>query len=200
MQWAVSIKDGRDTGVKRTGSDHASTMLLVHPFLLGLIAVTEASNVSMAPQRPQLQATPLQPYRAFPASPSRTRTCFVKPTRKGGDDANNIPEAFKKCGNGGTIVLDKEYTIRTPLDFRFLKHVDVALTGAVKFCDDLNRWLPRNFQFPFQDGSSWWLWGGKDIDLFGLGVGTIDGNGQAWWDANAVSSTIKRPLLFVTDG
>lgn len=175
-------------------------MLLLHPFLLGLIVVTKASNVSMAPQRPQLQATPLQPYKTFPASPSRTRTCFVKPTRKGGDDANNISEAFKKCNNGGTIALDKEYTICTPLDLRFLKHVDVALTGTVKFCDDVNHWLPRNFQFPFQDGSSWWLWGGKDINLFGLGVGTIDGNGQAWWDANAVNSTVKRPLLFVTDG
>jgi galacturan 1,4-alpha-galacturonidase len=167
---------------------------------LSLAALTGASTVSKAPPRPQLKATPLQPSVPFPVSPPRHKTCFVKSSKTGGDDAKNILEAFKKCNNGGTIILDQIYTICSPLDLRFLKHVDVALTGTVKFCDDINRWLPRAFQFPFQEGSSWWLWGGKDINLFGLGVGTIDGNGQAWWDANAANSTIKRPLLFVTDG
>ncbi|KAJ4311881.1 Exopolygalacturonase X-2 [Neodidymelliopsis sp. IMI 364377] len=175
-------------------------MLIRTILILALGTVAEAAAASKTPQRPQLEATPLQPYKAFPPSPPRTKTCFVKPSKNGGDDARNILDAFKKCNNGGTIVLDKVYTICTQLDLRFLKHVDVALTGTVKFCNDVNRWLPRTFQFPFQDGSSWWLWGGKDINLYGLGVGTIDGNGQTWYDAHAVNSTVKRPLLFVTDG
>ena len=175
-------------------------MLVSFICTLVLAAVTEAATDSKAPQRPQLKAAPLGPSVPFPVSPLRHKTCFVKPRKKVGDDASNILDAFKKCNNGGTVVLDQEYTICSPLDLRFLKHVDVALTGTVKFCDDVNRWLPRTFQFPFQDGSSWWLWGGKDINLYGLGVGTIDGNGQAWYDAHAANSTVKRPLLFVTDG
>ncbi|KAL6870207.1 Exopolygalacturonase X-2 [Amphichorda felina] len=118
---------------------------------------------------------------------SRHKTCFVKPKKGHGhrsqDDAGRILAAFKKCNNGGTVVLDQEYTICSPLDLRFLKHVDVALTGTVKFCDDIESWLPEAFQFPFQDGSSWWLWGGEDIHLYGAGEGTIDGNGQTWYDA-----------------
>ncbi|XPT03690.1 Galacturonan 1,4-alpha-galacturonidase [Ascochyta lentis] len=175
-------------------------MLRKGTLALILAVIAEAIATSKAPTRPQITADPLQPSKAFPVSPPRHQTCFVEPSKKGGDDARSILNAFKKCNNGGTIVLNQQYTICTPLDLRFLKHVDVALTGTVKFCDDINHWLPRTFQFPFQDGSSWWLWGGEDINLYGLGTGTIDGNGQAWYDAHAANSSVKRPLLFVTDG
>lgn len=148
---------------------------------LALVAAVAARS---APERPNHQPTPLQPYKAFPTSAPREKTCFVKPScTEGRDDAPKILAAFEECNNGGTVVLDREYTICSPLDLRFLKHVDVALTGTVKFCDDVDSWLPETFQFPFQDGSSWWLWGGEDINLYGLGEGTIDGNGQAWYDA-----------------
>lgn len=153
------------------------------------------------PKRPQHSASPLQPTKPFPQSPPRTKSCFVKPSHKpGGDDAAKILKAFKKCNNGGTVVLDKEYNICTPLDLRFLKHVDVALTGTVSFCEDTAMWNASTFKFPFQDGSSWWLWGGEDINLFGLGEGTIHGNGQAWYDAYAEDPSLVRPLLFVADG
>lgn len=169
--------------------------------ILAILAFTDVIQAGPSPpKRDHHEPTPLQPYKAFQPSRPRKKTCFVKPGKKDDDDAPQILKAFKKCNNGGTVVLDKEYTICTPLDLRFLKHIDVALTGTVKFCDDVDRWLPRTFQFPFQEGSSWWLWGGKDINLYGNGVGTIDGQGQTWWDANAANSTIKRPLLFVTDG
>lgn len=175
-------------------------MLLRPTIVLAFLALAELIDAGHAPKRPHYEPTPLQPYKAFPTSSPRRKTCFVKPGKKGGDDASKILRAFKKCNNGGTVVLDQEYTICTQLDLRFLKHVDIALTGTVKFCDDVERWLPRTFQFPFQDGSSWWLFGGEDINLYGAGTGTIDGNGQAWYDAHAADSKVKRPLLFVTDG
>ncbi|RSL46443.1 Exopolygalacturonase X-2 [Fusarium duplospermum] len=175
-------------------------MLLKPIIVLAFLALAELIDAGRAPKRPHYEPTPLQPYKAFPTSSPRRKTCFVKPGKKGGDDSSKILRAFKKCNNGGTVVLDQEYTICTQLDLRFLKHVDIALTGTVKFCDDVERWLPRTFQFPFQDGSSWWLFGGEDINLYGAGTGTIDGNGQAWYDAHAADSKVKRPLLFVTDG
>ncbi|RSL76766.1 Exopolygalacturonase X-2 [Fusarium euwallaceae] len=176
-------------------------MLLKPTIVLAFLALAELIDAGgHAPKRPHHEPTPLQPYKAFPTSSPRRKTCFVKPGKKGGDDSSKILRAFKKCNNGGTVVLDQEYTICTQLDLRFLKHVDIALTGTVKFCDDVERWLPRTFQFPFQDGSSWWLFGGEDINLYGAGTGTIDGNGQAWYDAHAADSKVKRPLLFVTDG
>lgn len=164
-------------------------MTLLKVVVLALVAAAAARS---APERPLHEPTPLQPYKAFPTSPPRDKTCFVKPScTEGRDDSPKILAAFEECNDGGTVVLDQEYTICTPLDLRFLKHVDVALTGTVRFCDDIEYWLPETFQFPFQNGSSWWLWGGEDIHLYGLGEGTIDGNGQAWYDAQYVTMCLS---------
>ncbi|KAI9167918.1 Exopolygalacturonase X-2 [Paramyrothecium foliicola] len=166
-----------------------------------LVALSGASQAREVPQRPDIRPSPLQPYKPIPTGAPRTKTCFVKPSCTAGrDDSAKILAAFRECNNGGTVVLDEEYTVCTPLDLRFLKHIDVALTGTIKFCDDdIDAWVPQTFKFPFQEQSSWWLWGGEDINLFGLGEGTIDGQGQAWYDAHA-ERNILRPLLFVTDG
>jgi hypothetical protein len=169
--------------------------------VLAALALSGIAQAREVPARPDIKPSPLQPYKAIPTGSPRTKTCFVKPScTKGRDDSAKILAAFHECNNGGTVVLDEEYTICSPLDLRFLKHVDVALTGTIKFCDDdLDDWVEKTFKFPFQDGSSWWLWGGEDINLYGLNKGTIDGNGQKWYDTVA-ERTILRPLLFVTDG
>jgi galacturan 1,4-alpha-galacturonidase len=154
------------------------------------------------PQRPNIQPGPYQPYKAIPLDTRRDRrkVCHVKPGRKGDDDAPKIRAALRKCNNGGTVVLDKEYTIRTPLDLRFLKHIDIALTGTVEFGTDLEFWQQNFFHFHFQDACSWWVWGGEDIHLYGAGTGTIHGNGQAWYDEAAANKSTVRPILFLTDG
>ncbi|KAL5342696.1 Exopolygalacturonase X-2 [Aspergillus crustosus] len=131
------------------------------------------------PERPNIQLNPIQPYKAIPLNTRRSphKVCHVKPGRKGDDDAKRIRDALRKCNNGGTVVLDKEYSIYSPLDLRFLKHIDIALTGTVEF-----------------------FWGGEDIHLYGAGTGVIHGNGQAWYDAYAANGSIHRPPLFITDG
>lgn len=168
---------------------------------LALSSFTEARE---APKRPDIQPSPHQPFKSFPSSvPRSDKTCFVKPSCSGGDDATKILNAMEECNNGGTVVLDKDYKVCSRLDLRFLKHIDIALTGSITFCDDLDVWTSDYiFQFPFQDQGSWWLWGGEDINLYGLGTGTINGNGQVWYDAYAADGNrdVQRPLLFVTDG
>lgn len=151
--------------------------------------------------RPDIQPGPKQPYKAFPVSSPRTKTCFVKPSCTAGrDDSAKILKAFQDCNNGGTVVLDKEYTICEALDLRFLKNIDIALTGTVKFCDKVHEWQPKLLRFPFQDQGSWWIWGGEDINLYGAGTGVVDGNGQTWYNEYAANSSLLRPLLFATDG
>ena len=176
-------------------------MIFYSLHVLAALALSGIAQAREVPARPDIKPSPLQPYKAIPTGSPRTKTCFVKPScTKGRDDSAKILAAFHECNNGGTVVLDEEYTICSPLDLRFLKHVDVALTGTVKFCDDdLDAWVEKTFKFPFQEGSSWWLWGGDDINLYGLNKGTIDGNGQKWYDTVA-ERKILRPLLFVTDG
>lgn len=153
-------------------------------------------------KRPSIQPDPLQPYKAIPLQSWRNphKVCHVKSGRKGNDDAGRIRDALHKCNNGGIVVLDKDYTICSPLDLRFLKHVDIALTGKVEFCPELDFWQQNLFEFHFQDASSWWVWGGEDVHLYGAGTGVIHGNGQPWYDAHAANSSVKRPLLFIADG
>ncbi|OJJ08179.1 hypothetical protein ASPVEDRAFT_57355 [Aspergillus versicolor CBS 583.65] len=170
--------------------------------LLAFLALTLA-HPGPIPRRPSIHPGPVQPYKAIPLQTERNphKICHVKPGHKGSDDASIIRDALQTCNNGGTVVLDKEYTICTPLDLRFLKHVDIALTGTVEFCPDLDAWSLENlFQFHFQDASSWWVWGGEDIHLYGAGTGVIQGNGQVWYDAHAADSNVSRPLLFIADG
>ncbi|CAG9942894.1 unnamed protein product [Clonostachys rosea f. rosea IK726] len=169
--------------------------------LLSLWVSSVVALERTVPPRPTITPGPLQPYKAFPVSPPRTKTCFVKPScTKGKDDSAKILAAFEECNDGGTVVFDEEYTICSPLDLRFLKHVDIAITGTIKFCDDIDYWLPRTFKFQFQGSSTWWVIGGEDINIYGSGVGTLDGNGQAWYDRFATNKTLQRPLLLVTDG
>ncbi|KAL3478848.1 Exopolygalacturonase X-2 [Aspergillus californicus] len=177
-------------------------------FALGvLLAITPVHVLASpgypkVPQRPSIQPGPYHPYKAIPLDTRRNRqkVCNVKPGRKGSDDGPRIRDALRKCNNGGTVVLDKEYTVCSPLDLRFLKHIDVALTGKVEFCPEIEFWQQNLFEFHFQDAASWWVWGGEDIHLYGSGTGEIHGNGQAWYDAYAVNGSIHRPLLFITDG
>ncbi|KAL0936282.1 exopolygalacturonase X [Colletotrichum truncatum] len=170
-------------------------------FAVAALALSGVAQAREVPPRPDTKAHPNPPFRPFPVSPPRTKSCFVKPScTPGRDDSAKILKAFHDCNNGGTVVLDESYTICTPLDLRFLKHVDVALTGRITFCDGVDDWMKKFFPIPFQEGNTWWLWGGEDINLYGLGKGVIDGNGQEWYDAHGSREGILRPLLFVTDG
>jgi galacturan 1,4-alpha-galacturonidase len=133
-------------------------------------------------------------------SPPRDRHCNVVPRGQGQDDAPGILQAFRSCNSGGTVVLDKSYTIGTPLDLTFLKHVDVVISGTINFTTDLDFWVENAFKYAFQTTSTFWRFGGEDVNIYGGGKGTINGNGQPWWDANVVNATILRPIMMVVDG
>ncbi|RGP81310.1 exopolygalacturonase [Fusarium longipes] len=158
------------------------------------------------PKRPHVEAAPYGTGKAFPKSPSRSREdiCYVKPGKgKNADDAPAILKAFKKCNKGGTIVLDQKYTIGSPLDLTWLAHVDVVITGQVDFKSDPYYWAENSFKFGYQNMSSFWKWGGKDIHIYGdlnKGPSVLDGKGQDYWEEMAVNSTLLRPILFSVEG
>lgn len=152
--------------------------------------------------RPALKAGPFHPGKPMPHSPARQRDrfCFVQTSRCGGDDAPAILRAFHECNNGGTVVLYADYTVASPLDLTFLNAVDVAITGTINFAPDIDYWSEHSFKYQFQNSSSMWRWGGRDVNIFGGGVGTINGNGQSWWEASVSNKYLLRPVLFVVDG
>ena len=100
------------------------------------------------------------------------------------------------------VLYADQYTVKTPLDLTFLEHVDVALLGTLKFGGTIEYWTENAFQYAFQNSTSYWQIGGKDVNIFGGkdGKGVIDGNGQMWWDAFAENDGLLRPISLVIDG
>ncbi|KAI5921871.1 glycoside hydrolase family 28 protein [Camillea tinctor] len=162
--------------------------------------VTSTSRDKQSIARPDIQPFPHNAGRARPFSPSRNATCHVAAQDSGADDSAAILSAFQECKNGGTIVLDADYTIGTALDLTFLDGVDIALSGSITFTNDIDYWTANAFRYDFQNSMTFWKIGGKDVNIYGGGVGLIDGNGQAWWDAFAANNSLLRPIALVVDG
>lgn len=170
--------------------------------MVALAAAIPAADVypRNAIARPNIEPFPHNSGRARPYSPPRTKSCSVAALGDEKDDAPQILAAFQDCNNGGTIVLDQDYTIATALDLTFLDSVDVALSGSITFKADIDYWVENSFKYDFQLSTAFWKIGGKDVNIYGGGVGFIDGNGQPWWDAFASNSSLLRPISVVIDG
>ncbi|OQE42413.1 hypothetical protein PENCOP_c004G00595 [Penicillium coprophilum] len=138
---------------------------------------------------------PHHPFKPLPATHARTRTCHVASHGNGRDDSANVLKALKKCNNGGKVIFDagKTYTIGKALDMTFLKHVDLEIQGHVQFTDDTDYWQKNAFSHVYQNATTFFQIGGEDVNLYG--EGTLDGNGQVWYDLYAKDPLILRPIL-----
>ncbi|KAL9625539.1 MAG: hypothetical protein Q9160_000250 [Pyrenula sp. 1 TL-2023] len=59
---------------------------------------------------------------------------------------------------------------------------------------DISYWLNNSLPTGYQNQSSAWFFGGENVTFRGYGVGTLDGNGQAWYDfVNGQSNYPRRP-------
>lgn len=178
---------------------------MIFPSLSPLLALAcLASSTSATPcvlRRPAIKAHPLQPGKPHAVSPARdpNKVCFVTPS-KTSDDAPTILAAFQSCNHGGTVVLGGNYTIASPLDLTFLDAVDVSISGTINFSGDVKYWVDHTFKYAYQASSAMWRFGGRDVNIYGGGVGLINGNGQPWYDAFATNATLLRPILLVLDG
>ncbi|KAF2105136.1 glycoside hydrolase family 28 protein [Rhizodiscina lignyota] len=121
------------------------------------------------------------------------------------DVADDFLQGIKKANHGGELWLKKgeTYVIGKKLDLSFLDDISVRLDGEIKFTDDVEYWQANNFFYSFQNTITFWVWGGKDIKIHGSG--TLNGNGQRWYNEFAGSeildpdNTFLRPVLFLTD-
>ncbi|KAJ5298279.1 uncharacterized protein N7443_006399 [Penicillium atrosanguineum] len=138
---------------------------------------------------------PHHPFKPLPSSQARTKTCHVASHGHGKDDASNILSALKKCNNGGKVVFDadKTYTVGTAMDMTFLKHVDLEILGTIQFTNDTDYWQAHAFKQVYQNATTFFQLGGEDVNVYG--GGTLDGNGQVWYDLYAEDALILRPVL-----
>lgn len=157
-----------------------------------------ASPYSKLPKRPDVKPTPYDSGTPMPCSPARDagRYCYVKPgISEDRDDAAAILDAFHTCNDGGTIVLDSDYLIGSPLDLTFLKHIDVIITGEIHFdASDVYYWAEKSFKYEFQNQSVYWKWGGEDVNIYGdlsNEKSVLDGHGQAYWEAIQTNKSVR---------
>ncbi|OAK94174.1 pectin lyase-like protein, partial [Phaeosphaeriaceae sp. SRC1lsM3a] len=147
-------------------------------------------------KRPNYSISPKHPSSPFPVSPKRTKTCIVEACGNGGDDSANILKAIKDCNNGGHVVFPKKdkFTIGTALNLTFLEHIDLDIQGTIQFTNDTDYWQKNAFNQTFQNATTFFQLGGHDVNVYG--GGTLDGNGQVWYDLYAKDVYILRPILF----
>ncbi|EOD51379.1 putative extracellular exo-polygalacturonase protein [Neofusicoccum parvum UCRNP2] len=114
------------------------------------------------------------------------------------DDSESITKALKDCNNGGHVLFPKSqsYVINEPLDMTYLSNIDIDIQGNLKFTDNLEHWRNNSFDLGFQNATSFFKLGGSDVNVYG--GGTIDGQGQPWWDHYPKNKQDKRPVLFAT--
>lgn len=145
--------------------------------------------------RPNIQCHPHTPHKPVPSHPARTKTCYVKSHGNGTDDSAYILKAIKSCNNGGHVVFKQgvQYTIGTALDLTFLNHIDIDIQGYIQFTNDTDYWQANSFKLIFQNATTFWNFGGNDVAIYG--GGTIDGNGQVWYDLYASNIYILRPII-----
>jgi galacturan 1,4-alpha-galacturonidase len=128
-------------------------------------------------------------------APKEKKTCVVKPSLNGSDDTPAILQAFSSCGKNGRIVfINETYHINTVMNTTGLENVDVDLYGTLLWSTNITYWLNASLFFGYQNQSSAWWLGGSNIRFHGHGYGTLDGNGQVWYDfVKGVSNYPHRP-------
>ncbi|RAH83469.1 galacturan 1,4-alpha-galacturonidase C [Aspergillus japonicus CBS 114.51] len=143
--------------------------------LLGLLALSSASNVQ-----------------------KKGNVCTVKANGHQKDDVPNLLEAFKACGNGGTIIFpeDQSYWIGQRLN-PVLNNVAIEWRGKWTFSDDLSYWRNHSYPVAFQNHAAGFVITGQNISINGYGTGGIDGNGNVWYTAEAGVTQPGRPMPFV---
>ncbi|KAH8673496.1 exopolygalacturonase [Xylariales sp. PMI_506] len=175
--------------------------------VLSSAALTAAASVANLKRgdyispRPDIVYSPAQPYYAPPNPRQRCKTCFVETHGDGvTDDSDYILEAFNKCNNGGHVVFRKNetYLIGTAMDWTFLQSIDIDIQGEILFTNDTDYWQANSFPFIFQNVTSFFKLGGDDVFIYG--GGTLNGNGQAWYELYATNIYTLRPVLIGVDG
>ncbi|KAJ5808665.1 polygalacturonase [Penicillium riverlandense] len=127
------------------------------------------------------------------------KTCVIPVAGDGRDDSPAIREAFQKCGTNGKVVFEKDstYSVQTVLQLHDLKNVEVDLLGTIEYSTDVRYWIQHGSYYYFQNISIAMEFSGEDITIDGHGTGTIDGQGQVWYDlAQGIGGLFGRPIPF----
>ncbi|KAM3524853.1 hypothetical protein MY4038_007564 [Beauveria bassiana] len=126
------------------------------------------------------------------------KLCYVPPNGNGGDDAHAIMRALNHdCRKNSIIVFSGPvYNIKSNMTTMNMKDVHIHHFGRFLWSTDIEYWRSLSMPVGFQNQSTVWYFGGDNVTLDGHGVGTLDGNGQVWYDwAKNQGNLPRRPMM-----
>ncbi|CAE6472427.1 unnamed protein product [Rhizoctonia solani] len=125
----------------------------------------------------------------------RGSECVITPGGEGVDDSQAIIDAFGQCGHNGQIEFQNAtYHIERVMNTTGLVNCTVDIKGTLLWGTDIQYWLKNSLPLGYQNQSSAWFLGGTGLRVRGFGYGTIDGNGQIWYDyTKGVSNLPGKP-------
>ncbi|PSN64886.1 extracellular exo-polygalacturonase-like protein [Corynespora cassiicola Philippines] len=112
------------------------------------------------------------------------KTCVVKASGSNEtDDAPAIRSAFLECGKRGKVVFEPvTYYVNSVLNVTGLDDVDIDIQGTLLWSTDIPFWLNTSLPVGYQNQSTAFILGGNNVRVDGHGVGTLDGNGDYWYE------------------
>lgn len=131
------------------------------------------------------------------ASTENRNYCIIVPDKNGGDDAPQIMEALnKKCRSGSLVFMPgPTYNIKTNMTTVDMSNVKIFLFGRMLWSTDIDYWRSVSMPIGFQNQSTVWYFGGDRVTWDGYNTGTLDGNGQVWYDwARSQGNLPRRPM------
>ncbi|KAL5041930.1 hypothetical protein BDW71DRAFT_201002 [Aspergillus fruticulosus] len=135
-----------------------------------------------------------------------SKTCVVPASGTNEtDDAPAIISAFTRCGRGGRVVFKPTtYYINSVMNISWLQDVDIDLRGNLLWSTDIPYWLNNSLEVGYQNQSTAWILGGDNVRINGHGVGTLDGNGDYWYEwiseQENTSNYPGRPIALTLSG
>ncbi|GAB0134682.1 hypothetical protein EsDP_00003043 [Epichloe bromicola] len=144
-----------------------------------------------------LRDVPLASEFVDQARAEKRQLCVVEPDAHGGDDAPQIMDTLNtKCrANSLVFMPGPTYNIRTNMTTLHMDNVRIDLYGRMLWSTDIDYWLSVSMPIGFQNQSTVWYFGGENVTWDGHDTGTLDGNGQVWYDwAKSQGNLARRPM------
>ncbi|TVY86750.1 putative galacturan 1,4-alpha-galacturonidase C [Lachnellula willkommii] len=143
-----------------------------------------------------ITSTLASPWGPAPKGPAKHgKTCTVQALGNQVDDTPHILKAFEECNNGGIVVFpeDQNYWIGTKLN-PVIKDVTIEWKGTWTLSDNLDYWRNNSYPIAFQNHHAGFVISGDRIHINGYGTGGINGNGNAWYNAEQAVTQPGRPM------
>ncbi|KJZ77201.1 hypothetical protein HIM_03522 [Hirsutella minnesotensis 3608] len=131
------------------------------------------------------------------AEAEKRHFCVVKPRSDKGDDAPAIAQALNhRCRSHSIVYLPGPvYNIQTPMTTLQMDNVEIVMPGSLVWSTDIEYWRSVSMPIGFQNQSTVWYFGGNRVVWDGHNTGTLDGNGQVWYDwAKGMGNLPRRPM------